>query len=377
MLRTPVAVAMALAFSRLGAAEDSAVANLYNPNMARAFASLSTLSYCANEFPRGVPSGLGRAVERNCGNDTGSWCSRAGFAVRPGAVTFLNEPDLYATDEVFAIVAGWDRLPWANHLSVPEERGCLVTFRGSIGDVETGPNWIRNGQSTPVPATEWPECKNCGVHEGYYTMWNNVEAKLLKKLKKVGCTAEAHSAIYVSGHSLGGGMAYLGMYGLKRLGFDVQISYTFASPSVGNSYFTNAFVSIFNRDVPLFRIAHADDRTTKDPADLIHTPFEVYYPGNDESTYTVCDKPAVANCGINRYKGDTLAPAGDTPPMSSPHCQNPLAPYKNFCQFMGLPAINLFYLGPVGMMDFNAVCVNGDLMSTKPLTKSQPTNLLV
>jgi len=363
-----IQAAFALALGRLVGAElqssSSPAVQYYDPNMAKAFAALCTLTYCASEFPRGVPTGLALAVERNCGTGDGSWCRPAGFAVVKGSVGFVNLRDLGQWDQNFAIVAGWERLANAHLRTVATERGCLVVQRGSIGDVKTGANWIRDFQTENVPPTGWPECTKCNVHRGYYAMWSAMESKLLKKLKQAGCSAAEKSAVYVAGHSLGGGMTYFIMYGLQRLGFSVQISYAFAAPMVGDAYFANAFVSLFNRSVPLFHIDHADDKTPVGPQGSIHTPFQVFYPDMSEK-YVICDRPADAECGIHQYDPDHLKLAEGTLPMHSPHCLFPLAPYGTFCQFMGMPAINLFYSGPMGMLDFNKICVNSGMMSAK------------
>jgi len=144
----------------------------------------------------------------------------------------------------------------------------------------------------------------------------------------------------------------LAMFSLKRkYGYDVQPSYNFESPRIGDAMFASFFKEIFGKAVPLFRITHANDALPRFPQDggYTHVGFQVWYPGQDTSTYTVCaDFESDPLCGNDGLSASSLCPLAKSdctddrctaecefPPMGGPHCRNPLAPASNFCSFAG------------------------------------------
>jgi len=341
----------------------SEVVQQYNPLLARAFAALSTLTNCAGEFPRGVPLGLRKAVEMNCGTVPGSFCSAAGFHVVPGSVRWLNLPDKGQQNMIFAYVARWRRArTHAASLAIQQKQGCLIAIRGSIGVPPKGANWQRNLEFGLTKTKAWPNCFRCRVHEGYYTIWTKMEAALLHKLSVSGCSAQDKSAIYVTGHSLGGAVGHLAMYALQTLGFNVLTSYTFAAPRIGDAFFVSAFAKLFDRPVPVYRVTHANDLV---PVlfwkNLRQLPFEVHYPGLlFKSAFRICHDPSDLKCGAEKWRGLTKEALLPTIVGMGAHCRFPMAPYGDMCRFTGL--LWSFKDGLAGHSSYVGVCALGGLM---------------
>jgi len=335
----------------------------YSPDMARAFASLATLSYCAGVAPRGVPSGLKKAVENNCGSGKGSVCKAAGFQVTKGSVKLVNLADMGQKNSLFSIVAKWTRVNDGENIThyMPESSGCLVAVRGTIGSYPEGANWKRNKNFSQVAVPEWPDCRDCKVYAGYYPMWSTLQPAIVNKLESLGCTAGKASPVYVTGHSLGGGMSQLLMYGLKYLGYNVQLSYVFEAPRPGNSHFATAFARIMARDVPIFHVSHAADKVPAGPTlDFKVVPYQVYYRGGDPTEYTICYDPSDTLCGINKIPRGQLESATAAVRTSS-HCVFPEAPYGNFCMFTG--SAWSMYMGATGLTNYNKVCRSGGMLT--------------
>jgi len=332
----------------------SAAGMAYDPAMTRAFAALSSLAYCASDW-KGVPPGLPAAVERSCG----VLCEEAGLQVERGSVRFVDLPDMHRQHQLFAISARFQRLASDTARGPVPREGCLLAFRGPIG-LPLDPNQVRSGQRGLVdPAL--PGCPGCRVHQGCQETWAAMENETLAALRGSGCRAEASSALYVTGHSLGGCVAMLAMLTLQARGFDVQLSYTFASPRVGNGYFATAFARAFRRALPVFKVTHATDSVPASPFDgrFKEVPYQVHYPSDSPSDYIVCYDVADAHCGVYGYARSQLAPLEDR----RPHDALPLAPYGSFTHLM---PFGPFALTPSAQAAYNSVCVNGHALPRAP-----------
>jgi len=354
--------------------ESSVVLQYYNPKMTQAFASLATLAYCAGDGTRGVPSAIGKAVATNCGNGTGSFCKAAGFHVPKGSVRTVSLADKGQANSLFAIVSQWERNSGVDTLD--HGSGCLVAFRGSIGVPPNGPNWQRNSEAKFVNATIWPECNGCKVHQGYYSIWKKMEPSILQKLKELKCTASKKSPLFVTGHSLGGGVSYMAIYALQTKGFNVQQPYIFAAPKAGNSHFITNFARLSKRLAPVFLISNGRDKTPRTPlnAKWKHAPYQVFYANDkDPSDYTLCYDPADESCGMNQFDVNNMAKA-TSPASTNPHCTFPVAPYGNFCQFTSSNPI-FWNMGLQGHNSYTRVCTQGALMTAPP--KSQQSRRLL
>lgn len=86
------------------------------------------------------------------------------------------------------------------------------------------------------------------VHDGFATAYDDVCADILSKL-----IGNKELPIFVTGHSLGGGMAALSAAHLTGIGFNVT-AYTFGAPRVGDQTFVDSCVNI-----PTFRFVNSLD----------------------------------------------------------------------------------------------------------------------
>lgn len=170
--------------------------------------------------------------------------------------------------------------------------GCVVAIRGS----HNIDNWILDFQENAGDpnATVLPDCDGCEVSLGFYSVWESVQRDVQDALTDVGCVP--NDVLYITGHSLGAAVAHLAMYTLASVGYDVQDTYTFESPRVGNRAFRDAFRALFPREHPVFRVTHDRDPIVHFPvaaAGYEHVSTEVYYNYQDfqrtELQHKVCD----------------------------------------------------------------------------------------
>jgi len=98
------------------------------------------------------------------------------------------------------------------------------------------------------------------VHKGFKQAYAKVRSVLKEKLK-------AHNAenktLWLTGHSLGGGVAVLAAYDLKQEGYKVNGVYTIGQPRVGNASFSNSFDKLFKNKC--FRFMDKDDKVPAIP----------------------------------------------------------------------------------------------------------------
>jgi len=342
----------------VSAGTDQAVA-LYSPKMAEAMATLAKLAYC------GLTQGTAEAVTRSAKQPMQD------IGLRLSSPQPVSHADLSNPTADFAYVARFERI--RPEPSLPSS-GCVVVFRG----IDNAANSREIANQT---LEDWPpegaHCPGCRVSAGIRRVWEQLRPGVLHRLSERGC---GHGAsILVTGHSLGAGVSSLAMYSLKKDGYDVQLSYNFESPRVGNSQFTKSFNHAFGRPVALFRITHANDELPRFPASQEHSHVgnQIWYPGDDPNNYTVCSTfTEDPSCGNDGLHPDTLCPlaksdCGDRencikgcgfPPSGGPHCNHPLAPVGNFCDFAGNTTTKLLDY-------FERSCIWGKPLLTKPLAK--------
>ncbi len=153
---------------------------------------------------------------------------------------------------------------FARHRDLPLT---LLVFRGTepsqmadvVADLKT---W-----KTPLADRGWP-AEWGSAHAGFVEAFESVEPLLLQKLGEV---AERGDRIWITGHSLGGGLATLMAARLLRArdeGLDLELAglYTFGSPRVGNKAFAARFRdAIAKAGVHAVRVRNADDVVTSIP----------------------------------------------------------------------------------------------------------------
>mmetsp|Transcript_78789 Transcript_78789/g.231162 ORF Transcript_78789/g.231162 Transcript_78789/m.231162 type:complete len:572 (+) Transcript_78789:100-1815(+) len=321
-------------------AEDAA--QLYDPKLAKALAALSKLVYC------GPLNGTAQAILRS----TSAVMQEAGL--RLSSPRLVARRDLGAPDADFAAVSRFTALSSA---SAQPSRGCVISFRGTdneANNVENSRQRLVNWQSSEdLVCNGCQVCAGCKVFDGYHMIWKQLRPGVLQALQGLGC--RSGDALLLTGHNLGAGLMTLAMYDLKAQdAYDVQLSYNFESPRMGNMAFATSFNRLFGRRVALFRVTHANDAVPHYPNDqaYVHVGNQVWYPGGDMEEYTLCaNSTAGRECGNDAIFEHNLCPLaqddckGDDaeyckrtcgfPPAHGPHCVHPLAPAYNFCDFAG------------------------------------------
>ncbi|CAK69504.1 unnamed protein product (macronuclear) [Paramecium tetraurelia] len=155
---------------------------------------------------------------------------------------------------------------------------------------------------------DFGDCKNCKVHLGFWETYDDVSAEVLaaaKHLKEKYPT----SKLLVTGHSLGGAVAYLAAVDLKKLGYNVDYFFTYGSPRIGSHEFAVWFTS-FVGATEHWRVTHYRDMVIHQPPSSFsykHPPQEVWY-AHDNKSYKICsggidEDPTCANSII----GDSAA----------------------------------------------------------------------
>lgn len=143
----------------------------------------------------------------------------------------------------------------------PESKQLVVAFSGT----SSGSQAISDLKSWHVsyPATK-PEYKGCSVHAGFWSLYSGVQDLALGTLKR---GAEAHdvSEVVITGHSMGGCLAYLfalellGASASSRLSLPTGVTLNiavFGAPRLGNKQ----FAQIWGECVKDYRHRHGDDR---------------------------------------------------------------------------------------------------------------------
>lgn len=143
----------------------------------------------------------------------------------------------------------------------------LLVFRGTepsqMADVATDlKTW-----KTPLSEHGWP-AEWGSVHAGFLEAFESVEPLLLQKLNEV---TERGDKIWVTGHSLGGGLATLMAARLLRArdegaSIDLAGMYTFGSPRVGDKAFAARFRGAAERHgAHVVRVRNENDVVTSIP----------------------------------------------------------------------------------------------------------------
>lgn len=109
------------------------------------------------------------------------------------------------------------------------------------------PNLVFNNNL--LSAHKLKKHKNILIHSGFLDIYNNIRDKILKELNNI-----KPKYLIISGHSLGASIATIAALDLSLLGFNI-VTYSFASPRVGNTEFSN----LVNESTNLYRIVNTCD----------------------------------------------------------------------------------------------------------------------
>lgn len=212
-------------------------------------------------------------------------------------------------------------LGYVAEIPAPEgQTQCLVAFRGSVN----ANNWIADATMNLVDfptsnSTHWTPngaawCQGCQVHNGFVTAFDELAVQMYRAITDLGCTST-----YVTGHSLGAGVATIAAMDIRGGNMQVDQLWTFGSPRVGNDAFVTSFVTLADQQhvsPPSWRVVHYHDPVPTGPpsSQYTHLPVLVYYNtraySGDSSGYTVCpwDHATLdeeGNCGANTDAGMT------------------------------------------------------------------------
>jgi len=270
----------------------------YDEEIAKSFASLSSVTYCEN---------VKNVLDWTCGA-----CKESKTPLVPGKIKIIEGGLGNAT----RIMVG----------KLAAQNGCLVAFRGSNNVI----NWVRDFQFWDIAPTTYESCDGCKVHSGFYEIWQNLRDEVVKSLNDVGCDPSANNVdnlLYITGHSMGAALVHLSMFTLKNDGFNIAKSYSFEAPRVGNKAFSDAFSDQFVRQFPVFRITHSEDPVVHVPPEALeytHVQQEVYY--DSTGKYKVCPNVEDTACADQYWDVPSmiLFHVGD-------HCHSPLVPNGDIC----------------------------------------------
>lgn len=210
--------------------------------------------------------------------------------------------------------------------------GCLLAVRGTVFDS----NEERNAENTLEPV-KGHHCEGCKVHHGYQSVWLRLQASVKESLKALGC--KKTDPLYITGHSMGAAVATISMYHLKSEGYNVQPSYVFSSPIMGNAAFQMALDGLLDRSDAVTLVTTGRDiiprklpsRSACNPSDVMDVYPQLHLPSStNASDRELCAGPgADGACGIRRYACRDLCPLKSD--ACNDHCDNPVAPGGNIC----------------------------------------------
>ncbi len=163
-------------------------------------------------------------------------------------------------------------------------------------------DWIKDDlEFAKMKPADFVNCDNCRVHEGFYDSYMDLKPGIMRAFEQLGVAAG--SSVWVTGHSLGAAMASIAMFDLHGYGYNIQQSYTFGQPRVGDSAYYSAFKAQLGA-AGEFRVVHNCDPVPHLPLEAMgfhHVPTEVWYDESQEH-FSICDgsgeDPACSKCAL-------------------------------------------------------------------------------
>jgi len=122
----------------------------------------------------------------------------------------------------------------------------------------------------------------------------------------MGCGA-GQAPLYVTGHSLGAGLAGISMMSLFHDGWSIAESYNFGMPRTGDEDFAKTFDKLFGDR--FFRVTHHMDPIPHTPPNellvdwhYVHVSPEIFYNGELARGYVECQEPRNMSCSEQYMK---------------------------------------------------------------------------
>lgn len=170
-----------------------------------------------------------------------------------GAAYNINQQTgLYTADPVFSKAVNYsaDPVPISSAgklnacLVGKNADGILVAFRGTLppGEPKSLPDWIQDFLAIQVNGENLPG----KVHLGFVEALDTIIADVIAAVNNLD---PANNAVYVTGHSKGGGLAPLAAWLLNHAGIKVKQVITFAAPKPGDVAFKTAYEAAFPNHV--------------------------------------------------------------------------------------------------------------------------------
>jgi len=288
----------------------------YFEGTAYAFAELASMAFCGTDGEAKL-----RKNDFEC-----ELCKKAGFQLKPSTISALKHDSTVVTIAKLDPVSDISQQE-VNHMEMSS--GCLVTIRGSIETEDFLLDFAAWKSLDTVP-----DCDDCQVHSGWWTIWKAISPQVEDGLAQLGCTRDGGAKVYFTGHSLGGAVATVGAYVSATRGFDVGAVITFESPRVGNAAFQRAFNNKLE-GIPSYRITHRKDPVVHVPfmsMDYVHVNTEIFYEGTSLNG-KVCTGTEDTSCANQYDNWDTLG-------LVTEHCTVPYITGCDICAGCGNPFFN-------------------------------------
>jgi Lipase (class 3) len=150
------------------------------------------------------------------------------------AVNYSPDPIAISADKINACLVGQTAI------------GIIVAFRGTLPPDEADGwlDWLQDLYAEPVPYPGLPG----KVHAGFLNAVISILPQVISATNSL--NPSATNAVYVTGHSKGGGMAPIAAY-LMQQGSNISIkqTVTFAAPKSGNRAFQTGYQSVFKNHI--------------------------------------------------------------------------------------------------------------------------------
>jgi len=135
----------------------------------------------------------------------------------------------------------------------PTRNSVMIAFRGT--SLLSILDWLEDLNFFQIERI----CPGCEIHEGFWYAYQSIRGQFLQyvtQARKAFPTAD----VVITGHSLGGALAYLAAVDLSlTAGINVTHSYTFGQPRVGNRIFADTWAQIFLEQATFYRVTHGAD----------------------------------------------------------------------------------------------------------------------